>query len=112
MPSGFSLYSARSAVSLSTVSAPREAAFASRQFDGISDRHRTSRRAITECDRFGGIITSQTKECTWRRFAKGLTNQPYSVHEGRRQGGLQVAHTQVNRAGIKWKTVPSGSSKP
>src|SRR5437667_11751550 len=70
MPSGFSLYSARSAVSLRTVSAPPEEASANRAAVGTGDRHIARRRPITEWDGLPEIISIKevyTKECTWRR---------------------------------------------
>src|SRR5437867_2459885 len=59
MASGFSLYSARSAVNLRTVSAPPEEASVNRPADGTGDRHITSRSTIIECDNVLEIITVQ-----------------------------------------------------
>src|SRR5712664_3627940 len=65
MPSGFSLYSARSAAISTTVSAPSEEAAANRPADGTDGRHITSRRVIIECDSVRVITIREvyTKEC-------------------------------------------------
>src|SRR5213080_2331167 len=89
MPSGFSLYSARSAVNLRTVSARSEEASVNRPADGTGDRHITSRSAIIECDSVLEIITVQ----------RGLYQRMYlaSKTRGVRQicGWLQYPQRQL-----------------
>src|SRR5437870_12756760 len=65
MPSGFSLYSARSAVSLRTVSTRCEEASANQPFDGTVDRPIMGTTAITECDSLPEIINFLLTDVDW-----------------------------------------------